>query len=121
MRLQLCQDSTAGVGGKGSRAGGRGSAPAAGRCGKRGCLRAANCPPLFIKSSIGVWQMSLSRMLPSWEVRFLPPPPITPFPSLPPSPAAGWGTAGWGIVGHAHEWVARGLGGGVGQGRDIDR
>lgn len=120
MRLQLCQDSTGGVGGKGSRAGGRGSAPAAGRCGKRGCLRAANCPPLFIKSSIGVWQMSLSRMLPSWEVRFLPPPPITPFPSLPPSPAAGRGTAGRGMVGHAHEWVARGLGGG-GQGRDIDR
>lgn len=28
-------------------------------------------PPLFIKSSIGVWQMSLSHMFPGWEVRFL--------------------------------------------------
>ena len=109
--LRLCQDSTEGAGGKGSRAGGQGLAPAAGRCGKRGCLRAANCPPLFIKSSIGVWQMSLSHVLPGWEVRFLPPPPIAPFPSLPPGPAAGRGMAGRGTEGCARERVAMGLGG----------
>lgn len=42
--------------------------------------------------------------------------PSPPSPSLPPSPDAGRGTAGWGMVGRAGRRVAMGLGGGARQG-----
>lgn len=88
--------------------GGHVSAPAARRCGKHGCLGQQTAPPrpVFIKSSIGVWQMSLSLMLPGWEVCFPPPPPLPPSPHCPPIQWQDGET-----VGHACEWVATRLGG----------
>lgn len=108
MRLQLCQDSTGGAGGKGSRARGPCLGPSCQEVWETWVPRAANCPPrpVFIKSSIGVWQMSLSLMLPGWEVCFPPPPPLPPSPHCPPIQWQDGET-----VGHACEWVATRLGG----------